>query len=82
MRTWYVHGVHRLTWVVLLLLVLAVAVFAMAAGFSRLRSRVAPLPAEPGEQADMPHSSLIYPGRLTGLPGDPIAAPWLPLPSA
>ena len=82
MRTWYVHGVHRLTWVVLLLLVLAVAVFAMAAGFSRLRSRVAPLPDGPGEQADMPHSSLIYRGRLTDLPGDPIAVPWLPLPSA
>jgi hypothetical protein len=38
MRVWRYQGVHRLTWVVLVLLVLALAVFAMAAGFSRLRS--------------------------------------------
>jgi hypothetical protein len=42
MRVWRYEGVHRLTWVVLALLVLAVAVFAMAAGFSRLRSGSVP----------------------------------------
>jgi hypothetical protein len=44
MRTWRYVGVHRLTWVFLALLVVAVAVFAMAAGFSRLRH---PVPADP-----------------------------------
>jgi len=44
MRTWRYLGVHRLTWVLLALLVVAVAVFAMAAGFSRLRH---PLPPPP-----------------------------------
>jgi len=82
MRTWYVQGVHRLTWVVLLLLVLAVAVFAMAAGFTRLRSRIAPVPEGPGEQGDMPSSSLSIPSCLAGIPGEPIAASWLPIPSA
>ena len=42
MRVWRYQGVHRLAWVVLALLVLAVAVFAMAAGFSRLRSGAVP----------------------------------------
>lgn len=42
MRTWRYMGVHRLTWVVLALLVVAVAVFAMAAGFSRLRTQNVP----------------------------------------
>lgn len=46
MRTWHLRGVHRVTWLVLFLLVLALAVFAMAAGFSRLRSQVAPEPSE------------------------------------
>jgi len=45
MRTWRYLGVHRLTWVLLALLVVAVAVFAMAAGFSRLRHPVPPPPA-------------------------------------
>jgi hypothetical protein len=44
MRTWRYLGVHRLTWVLLALLVVAVAVFAMAAGFSRLRHPVPPPP--------------------------------------
>jgi hypothetical protein len=43
MRVWRYHGVDRLVWVVLALLVLAVAVFAMAAGFSRLRSGASPI---------------------------------------
>ncbi len=81
MRTWHVHGVHRLTWVVMLLLVLAVAVFAMAAGFSRLQSRIAPVPEGPGEQGDLPSSSLFVPSRLASLPDEPIAASWLPIPS-
>ncbi len=49
MRTWRYLGVHRLTWVVIVLLVVAVAVFAMAAGFSRLRRPVPPDPATTGE---------------------------------
>ena len=48
MRTWRYLGVHRLTWVVIVLLVVAVAVFAMAAGFSRLRHPVPPEPAATG----------------------------------
>jgi len=48
MRTWRYLGVHRLTWVVIVLLVVAVAVFAMAAGFSRLRRPVPPDPAATG----------------------------------
>ncbi|MCX6069833.1 MAG: hypothetical protein NTU91_03080 [Chloroflexi bacterium] len=42
MRVWRFDGVHRLAWVVIVLLVLAVAVFAMAAGFSRLRGEAVP----------------------------------------
>ncbi len=45
MRTWRYSGVPRLTWLLLALLVVAVAVFAMAAGFSRLRHPVPPNPA-------------------------------------
>jgi len=56
MRTWHLQGVHRVTWLVLFLLVLALAVFAMAAGFSRLRSRVAP---EPSEQRHQPAAQLV-----------------------
>jgi uncharacterized membrane protein YedE/YeeE len=82
MRTWYVRGVHRLTWVVLLLLVLAVAVFAMAAGFTRLRSRIAPVPEGPGEQGDIPPSSFVIPSCFADLPGEPTAASWLSIPSA
>jgi hypothetical protein len=48
MRTWRYLGVHRLTWVVIALLVVAVAVFAMAAGFSRLRRPAPPEPAATG----------------------------------
>ncbi len=48
MRTWRYLGVHRLTWVVIALLVVAVAVFAMAAGFSRLRRPVSHDPAATG----------------------------------
>ena len=44
MRTRRYLGVHRLTWLLLALLVVAVAVFAMAAGFSRLRHPVPPPP--------------------------------------
>jgi len=47
MRTRQIQGVHRVTWLVLFLLVLALAVFAMATGFSRLRSPVAPEPSAP-----------------------------------
>jgi len=54
MRTWRYLGVHRLTWVLLALLVVAVAVFAMAAGFSRLRHPVPPPPAASGELAGSP----------------------------
>jgi hypothetical protein len=68
MRTWHVHGVHRLTWVVLLLLVLAVAVFAMAAGFSRLRSRVAPEPQRPRAQAGVPPASLALESAFSDFP--------------
>lgn len=46
MRVWYYRSVHRMAWVILALLVLAVAVFAMAAGFSRLRGEVTPAGAE------------------------------------
>jgi len=49
MRTRRYLGVHRLTWLLLALLVVAVAVFAMAAGFSRLRHPVPPPPAASGE---------------------------------
>ncbi len=49
MRTWRYMGVHRLTWVLLALLVVAVAVFAMSAGFSRLRHPVPPAPAATSE---------------------------------
>jgi len=63
MRTWHVQGVHRLTWVMLFLLVLALAVFAMAAGFSRLRSPVAP---EPSEERHQPAALLV--GDLASLP--------------
>jgi len=82
MRTWHIHGVHRLTWVVMLLLVLAVAVFAMAAGFSRLQTRIAPEPEGPSEQGALPSSSLSIPNSLAGLPDEPIAASWLSIPSA
>jgi hypothetical protein len=58
MRVWRYQGVHRLTWVVLVLLVLALAVFAMAAGFSRLRSRAMPEPAGPGDQGRLPPAAL------------------------
>jgi hypothetical protein len=54
MRTWRYLGVHRLTWVLLALLVVAVAVFAMAAGFSRLRHPVPPPPAASGELGRSP----------------------------
>lgn len=57
MRTWHLRGVHRLTWVVLFLLVLALAVFAMAAGFSRLRSQVAPESLE--SSAGICHPALV-----------------------
>jgi len=55
MRAWRYMGVHRLTWVVLALLVVAVAVFAMAAGFSRLRSQSVPSGngSEPAETGSM-----------------------------
>jgi hypothetical protein len=73
MRTWHVHGVHRLTWVVLLLLVLAVAVFAMAAGFSRLRSRMLPEPQRPGAQAGVPPASLALESSFSVFPHLPKA---------
>ena len=57
MRTWYLRGVHRVTWLLLFLLVLALAVFAMAAGFSRLRSQVAPESLEPS--AETCHPALV-----------------------
>lgn len=68
MRTWQLRGVHRVTWLVLFLMVLALAVFAMAAGFSRLRSQVAP---EPGEQGPRPAAVLV--GEFAFLPDWPIA---------
>lgn len=65
MRTWHIHGVHRLTWVVLFLLVLALAVFAMAAGFSRLRSRTVPQAAEAAGTSGLPPATLL---AVDGLP--------------
>lgn len=62
MRTWHVHGVHRLTWVVLLLLVVALAVFAMAAGFTRLRSQVVPELQGPDGQTGLPPASFVLAG--------------------
>lgn len=59
MRTWHLRGVHRLTWVVLFLLVLALAVFAMAAGFRRLRSQVQPEPLEASGQAQYPSLVIV-----------------------
>ena len=38
MRVWRVQSIHRLAWIMIALLVLAVAIFVMATGFSRLRS--------------------------------------------
>jgi len=64
MRTWHVDGVHRLTWVVLFLLVLALAVFAMAAGFSRLRSDTMPVAPEPREQGSQPAALLVSVGAF------------------
>ncbi len=58
MRVWRYQGVNRLAWVVLVLLVLAVAVFAMAAGFSRLRNRAHPEPLLPGEHSRLPPAAL------------------------
>lgn len=58
MRVWRYQGVHRLTWVLLVLLVLALAVFGMAAGFGRLRSRASPEPAGPGAQGRVPPAAL------------------------
>ncbi len=66
MRTWHVQGVHRLTWVVLFLLVLALAIFAMAAGFSRMRSQVVPKPPEPAAQVMFPGATLV--GTLDLIP--------------
>jgi hypothetical protein len=59
MRTWHVHGVHRLTWVVLFLLVLALAIFAMAAGFRQLRSRLVPAAPESGDRGSLPAALLV-----------------------
>lgn len=42
MRVWRYQGVHRLAWVVAVLLVLSVAVFVMAIGFSRLQVERSP----------------------------------------
>jgi hypothetical protein len=71
MRTWRYLGVHRLTWVLLALLVVAVAVFAMAAGFSRLRHPVPPPPAASGELGGSPvvadaGAELWMAGQFTG----------------
>ena len=54
MRVWRYQGVHRLTWVLLALLVLAVAVFAMAAGFSQLHSEAAPMGTGEDPVGDLP----------------------------
>jgi hypothetical protein len=59
MRTWRYLGVHRLTWVLLALLVVAVAVFAMAAGFSRLRHPVPPPPPASWELGRSPGAAYI-----------------------
>jgi hypothetical protein len=59
MRTWHLQGVHRVTWLLLFLLVLALAVFAMAAGFSRLRSQVAPEQSESSGETRFPASMLV-----------------------
>jgi hypothetical protein len=59
MRTWHLQGVHRVTWLLLFLLVLALAVFAMAAGFSRLRSQVAPEPSESSGETRFPASMFV-----------------------
>lgn len=59
MRTWHLRGVHRVTWLVLILLVLALAVFAMASGFSRLRSQVAPEPLESSGETRFPALVLV-----------------------
>lgn len=63
MRTWRYLGVHRLTWVVLALLVVAVAVFAMAAGFSRLRR---PVPSDPGATGGLGRATTV--ASLVGAP--------------
>jgi len=46
MRVWRHQSTYRLGWVVLVLLVLAVAIFVMAAGFSRLRVEGVPAGGE------------------------------------
>ncbi len=58
MRVWRYQGVHRLAWVVLALLVLAVAVFAMAAGFSQLHHRAHPEPFLRGDYSRLPPAAL------------------------
>jgi hypothetical protein len=68
MRVWRYQGVHRLTWVLLVLLVLALAVFGMAAGFGRLRSRAIPEPAGSGTQGRVAPAALATAsGWLGGL---------------
>ncbi len=63
MRTWRYIGVHRLTWVLIALLVVAVAVFAMAAGFSRLRH---PVPPPPAATWELGGSTLVSAGGAEG----------------
>jgi Na+-transporting methylmalonyl-CoA/oxaloacetate decarboxylase gamma subunit len=61
MRIWHYQGVHRLAWVVVVLLVLAVAIFVMAAGFSRLHGAAEPEPALSGSSAALHHARAVRP---------------------
>ncbi len=79
MRTWRYMGVHRLTWVLLALLVVAVAVFAMAAGFSRLRHPVPPAPAATWELGG---STLVSTGGAEGWPTEHHCGSFAPVMSA
>jgi hypothetical protein len=69
MRVWRYQGIHRVAWVVVALAILAVAVFAMAAGFVRLRGEVSPA----GDSAKSPGAGalLLSPGSLGSPSGEP-----------
>jgi hypothetical protein len=68
MRVWRFDGVHRLAWVVIALLVLAVAVFAMAAGFSQLHNRADSESLLPGDHSRLPPAALEATGFWMGGP--------------
>jgi hypothetical protein len=62
MRVWRVHSIHRLAWIMIALLILAVAIFAMATAFTRLHGEDSSAGADagPGECRS---------GRFAAVPG-------------